>query len=136
MANYNRVVLCGNLVKKPEIRYTTGGTAVGGFTIAINRESTKDGVKKSEVSFIPIVVWGKTAENCEKYLDKGKPALLEGRLQQQSWVSKDGEKKTRLEVVADSVQFLGQATTNNQPAGRTEEVADMFEGESMDDVPF
>lgn len=130
MANFNRVVLCGNLVKKPETRYLQSGMAVGSFTIALNRKSKE----KDEVSFIPITVWDKLAENCEKFLDKGSPALLEGRLNQKSWTTKEGEKRTCLEVVAENVQFLGNAKAGEQDSPRMSDAKAIFE--TNNDVPF
>ena len=133
MANFNRVVLCGNLVRKPETRYLQSGMAVGNFTIALNRKSKE----KDEVSFIPITVWDKLAENCEKYLDKGSPVLLEGRLNQKSWTTKEGEKRTCLEVVAENVQFLGSnANAAGPDSQRVEDAKAIFESPAVDDVPF
>jgi single-strand DNA-binding protein len=107
-ASLNKVFLMGNLTRDPELRYVPSGTAVANFTVAVNR-AYKDsaGEKKEEVSFIRVVVWGKMAEICGEYLTKGRPVLVEGRLKTRSWEGQDGQKRNVLEVVANSVQFVG-----------------------------
>ncbi|MCB0383783.1 MAG: single-stranded DNA-binding protein [Bdellovibrionales bacterium] len=106
MANLNRVLLIGRLTRDPELRYTPNGSAVADFGLAVNKNwKDKDGQKQEEVCFIDIVVWGKSAENCHKYLDKGRMAFIEGRLKLDTW-EKDGQKRSKLHVVADTVQFL------------------------------
>lgn len=117
MANLNKVFLMGNLTRDPELRHTTQGTAVASFSIAVNRSyKGSDGDWKKEVSFFNIVAWGKAGENCAKYLAKGKPIFVEGRLQNRSYETNDGQKRTVTEIVADNVQFLaasGQASSEN-----------------------
>jgi single-strand DNA-binding protein len=104
----NKVFLMGNLTRDPELRYVPSGTAVANFSVAVNRVyKDKAGEKKEEATFVRVVVWGKIAEVCGEYLTKGSPVLVEGRLQSRSWEGQDGQKKNTLEVVADSVQFLG-----------------------------
>ena len=134
MPNYNRVILVGHLTRDPELRYTPNGAAVCNFDLAVNRSYTdKAGNKKDEVCFITIVVWQKTAEACGKYLAKGRPCLVEGYLQQRSWETPEGQKRTKHEVVAERVQFLG----DGKPHGEGERAR---EGErppmSDDDIPF
>jgi single-strand DNA-binding protein len=108
MANYNRVILIGNLTRDPELRYTPGGAPVCNFDLAVNRTyTTQAGERREEVCYITIVTWGKQAETCAEYLNKGRPALVEGRLTQRSWETPDGQKRSKHEVVADRVQFLG-----------------------------
>jgi single-strand DNA-binding protein len=108
VASLNRVILLGYLTRDPELRYTPTGSPVSRFSIAINRVYTAtNGEKREEVSFIPIVVWGKQAENCNQYLNKGRLVLIDGRLRQRSWESQQGEKRNIIEVVAYRVQFLG-----------------------------
>ena len=108
MASLNRVLLIGNLTRDPELRYTPGGAAVCEFAIAINRNYTsKTGEKKDEVTFIDIVAWARQAEICAEYLKKGRPVFVEGRLTQDRWEQPDGQKRSRIRVTADRVQFLG-----------------------------
>lgn len=108
MVNVNRVIVAGNLTRDPELRYTPSGLAVTKFGIAINRVyTTSDGERREEVDYIPIVVWGKQAESCSQYLSKGRPVLIDGRLQYRSWETPEGQKRSAIEVVAFRVQFLG-----------------------------
>jgi single-strand DNA-binding protein len=109
MANLNKVLLMGNLTRDPEVRYTPKGTAVAELGIAVNRTySGENGEKREEVTFVDVTVWGRTAENAGEYLKKGRPVFIEGRLQLDSWEDKtSGQKRNKLKVVADNVQFLG-----------------------------
>lgn len=108
MASLNKVLLMGNLTKDPELRYTPNGSAVADFGLAINRTYTSNGEKKEETCFVDINVWGKQAESTSKYLQKGSPAFIEGRLQLDQWDDKEtGKTRSRLRVVAERVQFLG-----------------------------
>jgi single-strand DNA-binding protein len=108
MANFNRVILLGNLTRDPELRYTPNNAPVCSFDLAVNRSyTTQAGERREEVCFITIVAWGKQAETCAEYLSKGRPALVEGRLTQRSWETPEGQKRSKHEVVADRVQFLG-----------------------------
>ena len=132
MVAFNRVILAGNLTRDPETRFTPSGTAVTGFSIAVNRRYKLNNEVKEEVSFFDIVVFGKMGENCAEYLSKGRPVLVEGRLKQRSWES-DGVKRSKIEVVADNVQFLGgsrgASAEGSQGAGPAPETPD-------DDIPF
>ena len=131
MANFNRVYLIGNLTRDPELRYIPSGTAVANFGLATNRVyTTQDGERKEEVCFVDIVTWAKTAENCANYLSKGSPIFIEGRLQYDSWETEDGQKRSRLRVVADRVQFLGGRRADEAGAPGMDEV------EADDDIPF
>jgi len=116
MANFNKVILMGNLTRDPELRYTPKGTAIAKLGLAINRYwTTETGEKKEEVTFVDVDVFGRTAENCGQFLRKGRPVLVEGRLRYEQWDDKQtGQKRSRLGVVAETVQFLGS------PAGGTE----------------
>ncbi|MFH0771166.1 MAG: single-stranded DNA-binding protein [Candidatus Omnitrophota bacterium] len=118
MANLNKVFLMGNLTRDPELRYIPSGSAVATFTVAANRTYVlQSGEKKEEVSYVRVVVWAKMAEVCGEYLSKGSPVFVEGRLQSRSWETQQGEKRSTLEVVAQSVQFLGRGKdTKGQPA--------------------
>jgi single-strand DNA-binding protein len=106
----NRVILIGRLTRDPELKYTTNGTAVATFTLAINRRFNKD-----ETDFIDIVTWKGLAENCANYLGKGRLAAVEGRLQVRSYEAKDGQKRKVTEVVADDVRFLDKGGTGSAP---------------------
>jgi single-strand DNA-binding protein len=107
MANFNRVILMGNLTRDPEIRYTPSGTAVGDLRMAVNRKyRTPDGQDREETCYVGVTVWRKQAETCGEYLRKGSPILVEGRLKYDEW-EKEGQKQSRLSVVAERVQFLG-----------------------------
>ena len=108
MASVNRVILIGNLGRDPELRYTQGGSAVANFTLATNeRWRDKDGNNQERTEWHRIVVWGRSAENCAQYLQKGRSAYVEGRLQTREWEDKDGNKRNTTEVNALTVQFLG-----------------------------
>ena len=109
MANFNKVILLGNLTRDPEVRYTPKGTAVADLGIAINRTYTaENGEKREEVTFVDVTFWGRTAENAGQYLKKGRPVFVEGRLQLDSWDDKQsGQKRTKLKVVGEILQFLG-----------------------------
>jgi single-stranded DNA-binding protein len=86
MANLNKVFLIGNLTRSPELRYTPSGTAVADLRMAVNRNyTTQGGEKREETCFLTVVVWGKQAESCGEYLDKGSPIMVEGRLQTRDW---------------------------------------------------
>ncbi|HZX47803.1 MAG TPA: single-stranded DNA-binding protein [Nitrospirota bacterium] len=106
MSGFNKVILLGNLTKDPEIRYTPNGTAVANFSLAVNRRFKQGGDVKDEVCYIDIVVFGKQAESCSQYVNKGDSVLIDGRLQQRRWETEDGQKRSRMEVVAQSVQFM------------------------------
>ncbi|MFQ5840085.1 MAG: single-stranded DNA-binding protein [Candidatus Methylomirabilales bacterium] len=108
MANFNKVILLGNLTRDPELRYTPGGQAVCNLDLAVNRSyTTQGGERRDEVCYITVVVWGKQAETCAEYLCKGRGALVEGHLQQRSWETPEGQKRSKHEVVAERVQFIG-----------------------------
>src|SRR4051794_2468521 len=109
MASVNKVFLIGNLTRDPVLRYTPNGSAVTDLGVATNRTyMTKDGEKREEVTFIDVTVWNRQAETCCQYLKKGQPVHIEGFLKMDSWDDKaTGEKRTKLKVEADRVQFLG-----------------------------
>ena len=108
MASLNRVIIVGNLTKDPELKFIPSGQAVCNLRMATNRKwKAANGEWKDEVTYVSVVVWGKSAEACGEYLKKGSPALVEGRLQSRSWETDNGEKRSILEVVAERVQFLG-----------------------------
>ena len=107
MASFQKVIILGNLGKDPEVRFTGSGQPVCNFSLATNESWTdKSGQKQERTEWHRIVVWGKSAENCGKYLAKGRQALVEGRLQTREY-EKDGQKHYQTEIVATSVQFIG-----------------------------
>jgi len=109
MANFNKVILLGNLTRDPELRYTPKGMAIAKIGLAINRNWTSEsGEKKEEVTFVDVDIFGRTAENVAQYMKKGRPIMIEGRLRLDQWDDKQtGQKRSRLGVVAETVQFLG-----------------------------
>ncbi len=116
MSSFNKVVLMGNLTRDPEIRYTPDETAVAGLGLAINENfKNKAGEVVEKVCFVDITVWGKSAENCGKYLKKGSGALVEGKLQLDQWETDDGQKRQKLTVRADRVVF-----TDKKPNAKPE----------------
>lgn len=107
MASLNKVIIAGRLTRKPELRKTPNGIAVTDLLVALNREFvTLNGEKQQEVCFVDVVVWGKQAEICVQVLDCSSTVLVEGRLQLDTWMGKDGEKRCKLRVAAERVQFL------------------------------
>ncbi|HUL53469.1 MAG TPA: single-stranded DNA-binding protein [Opitutaceae bacterium] len=108
MAYLNKVFLIGNLTRDPELRVTPKGTAICQFGLAVNRQyKDESGATRDETAFIDIEAWGKQGELCSKYLQKGSPAFIEGRLRFDSWEDKQsGQKRNKLKVVLDNVQFL------------------------------
>ena len=110
MANFNKVILLGNLTRDPEVRYTPKGTAVAEVGLAINRfiPASDGGEKREETTFVDVTLWGRTAEIAGEYLKKGRPVLIEGRLQLDTWDDKtSGQKRSKLKVVGESMQLLG-----------------------------
>jgi single-strand DNA-binding protein len=106
MASVNRVVLLGNLTRDPELRHTQGGTAICELRLAVNdREKGSDGEWRDRAGYYDIIVWGKQAENCAQYLTKGRAIALDGKLRFEEW-EKDGQRRSRVKIVADNVQFI------------------------------
>jgi len=147
MANFNKVILAGNLTRDPELRHTTKGMAVARLGLAINRRwKSETGEMKEEVTFVDVDAFGKTAETLSKYLKKGRPILVEGRLRFDTWEDKQtGQKKSKLGVVMDSFQFMDSGRANDggdpSPARPTPDAAPAASEptaarEPDDDVPF
>ena len=109
MASFNKVILVGNLTRDPELRYTPSGKAIAKVGMAVNRTWTSEsGEKKEEVTFVDVDIFGRTAENVSQYMRKGSSMLIDGRLRLDQWDDKQtGQKRSKLGVVAESVQFLG-----------------------------
>ena len=106
--NVNRIFLAGNLTRDPELKYLPSQMAVADFGMAINREwKDKGGEKKSEVCFVDCVAFGRIAENINKYVKKGDPFFVEGRLQFSQWETEGGQKRSKLKALVENFQFLG-----------------------------
>lgn len=137
----NRVILIGNLGGDPELRYTQSGSAVCNFSIATN-EKWKDGngQLQEHTEWSKIVVWGKQAENCEKYLSKGRQVAVEGKLRTNKWTDSDGIDRWSTEIVAQNVQFLSGgdgAATGGGRQQRTPPPQESFDQSfNDDDIPF
>lgn len=113
----NRVILAGNLTRDPQVRFLANEKAVANFGLAINnRYKAADGTQKEDTVFVDIEAWGRTAELVGQYLTKGRACLVEGRLRLDTW-EKDGQKNSKLKVVADNVQFLDFGNRGERPAG-------------------
>jgi len=145
MASYNRVLLMGNLTRNPEIRYTPSGTAVADIGLAINENfKNKAGEMVEQTCFVDVVVWGRQAETSAEYLHKGSPVFVEGRLQLDQWENQQGEKRSKLRVRADRVQFLGTPGKGTEPSAAPAALASQTapvvppapQVEDEDDVPF
>ena len=108
MANFNKVFLMGNLTRDPQLRYTPSQQPVCSFGVAVNRKwKAADGQMKEDVCFVDCTAWGRTAETIQKYLNKGRPVFIEGRLTYSSWDGQDGKKRSKLEVTVEQFQFIG-----------------------------
>ncbi len=144
MANINRVVLVGNLTRDPELRHTPSGTSVCKLRIAVNtrQKSSETGEWGDKPNYFDVTVWGNQAESCSQYLSKGRPIAIDGRLDWREWEAQDGSKRQAVEIIADTVQFLGSRGDGdgggNQfvPAGAAAEVADFTPSAADDDIPF
>jgi single-strand DNA-binding protein len=154
MANFNKVILAGNLTRDPEVRYTPKGTAIAKLGMAINRTwKTETGETKEEVTFVDVDAFGRTAEVISQYLKKGRPILVEGRLKLDQWDDKQtGQKRSRLGVILETFQFLdsgrgdggggggGSRSAPSAPPAGAPSAPDAPEPEAPapeeDDVPF
>ena len=118
MANFNKVLLVGNLTRDPELKHTPSNQAVAQIGLAVNRNfQTKDGEKREETTFVDCEAWGRTAEVMSQYLAKGRPVLVEGRLKLDQWQDKDGNNRSKLKVVIENFQFLGGRGEGGQGGG-------------------
>jgi single-strand DNA-binding protein len=130
MASYNKVLLMGNLTRDPELRMTPKGTAIAQISIAVNRKFRDDqGNDREEVTYVDVEAWGKQAEVIQKYLTKGRPIFVEGRLRLDSWEDKTTkEKRSKMKVVLENFQFLGERS--GQGGGEFQEGGASFERSS------
>ncbi len=131
MANFNKVMLMGRLTRDPELRFTPNGAAVASFGLAVNRRYKQGEEMKEEVCFVEITVWGKQGENCAQYLHKGSNAFIEGHLRFHTWEADGGQKRSKLDVMANTVQFL------DRPGSAKDDMSsDAQGGGEKDDIPF
>ena len=147
MANFNKILLAGNLTRDPQLSYLPSQTAVVEFGLAVNRTWTgKDGQKKEETCFIECKAFARQAETINKYLSKGRPVLIEGRLKFDSWTAQDGSKRSKHSVIVETFQFLASGQSQGQGGGQsqgygggassTPVVGDAGPALSDDDIPF
>jgi len=148
MANYNRVILLGNLTRDPELRYIPSGTAVSEIGLAVNDRVKRDGQWVEEPTFVDITLWGRTAEVANEYLSKGSSVLIEGRLKFDTWETNDGQKRSKLRVVGERMQMLGGRGSGGGggEGGRRSSSSNEYqtadtgpsepEGPADDDIPF
>lgn len=131
--NFNRVMLMGYLTRDPQLSYTPNQSAVVDFGMAMNRKWTgQDGTAHDETCFVDCLAFGKTAENINKYTQKGKPLFIEGRLNFDSWTAQDGSKRSKLRVTVESFQFVGG---NDDPDGRAQKAAEQVPA-ATESTPF
>ncbi|MBU1356416.1 MAG: single-stranded DNA-binding protein [Candidatus Edwardsbacteria bacterium] len=146
LAELNRVFLIGRLTKDPEVRQTSNGTPVTNFSIAINRKyKSASGELKEDTTFVGIVAWQKLAELCQQFLAKGRAVLVEGKMQNRSWETEDGQKRSTLEIRADRIEFLdrepraagtsGPSPDSGSPEGQPSG-PEVSPDKSDDDLPF
>ena len=108
MANFNRVIVAGNLTRDPQLSYTPSNTPVCEFGMAINRKwRDRDGNSKDEVCYVDLIAYARQAEVINQYMGKGRPMLVEGRLRFRQWTSKEGQNRSKLDVVVENFTFLG-----------------------------
>jgi single-strand DNA-binding protein len=142
-ASINRVVLVGNLTRDPELKQLPSGSSVCSLRIAVNsRRKDETGQWADKPNYFSVSVFGNQAESCSQYLSKGRPVAIDGRLEWREWQAQDGSKRESVEIVADSVQFLGSRgdaageTPQFVPAGAAGENADFATSAADDDIPF
>ena len=145
MANINRVVIEGNLTRDHELRQLAGGNSVCKLRVAVN-ERVKDresGQWSDKPNYFDVTVWGNQGESCAQYLAKGRPVAVDGRLDWREWDAQDGTKRQAVEIIADSVQFLGSRQDSEGggqpqfvPSGAQAENADFGSSAADDDIPF
>jgi len=144
MASFNRVILAGNLTRDPQLSYTPSNTPVCEFGLATNRKwRDKDGNNKEDVCFVDITAYGRQAEVINQYMSKGRPILVEGRLRFSQWTNKEGQKRSKLDVIAENFTFLGGGGGGGggqgarQNGGGQEQPAPDHEGPVPDsEIPF
>jgi single-strand DNA-binding protein len=140
MANYNKILLMGNLTRDPQLSYTPSQTAVVDFGLATNRRWTaQDGSQREETCFVDCRAFGRQAENMNKYLSKGRLVFIEGRLTFDTWTAQDGTKRSRHRVTVENCQFMpgsGAAGGEQESANSTGADYESAPQKSDDDIPF
>lgn len=150
---FNKVILMGNLTRDPEVRTTPNGQSVANFSLAVNRTwKGADGNQQEAVSYIDCVAWGRTGEVIAQYIQKGRPILVSGRLDQRSW-EQDGQKRSKVEVIVEDFNFVGggsgssdfggsnstpRASSSSSKKNDEVEIEDIKDDEAinLDDIPF
>jgi single-strand DNA-binding protein len=138
----NRVTLIGRLTRDPELKYIQSGSAVANFTIANNKiYTTSNGERKEDVSFFDCVAWGKLGETVAEYMQKGRRVAVEGRLQQRRWEDQEGNKKSKIEIIADGIQFLDSKSGSDTSTDSIQDIPQPVSAGgdnpfSDDDIPF
>jgi single-strand DNA-binding protein len=118
MASYNKVILMGNLTRDPEMRVTANGHTICKMGLAVSRSyTTREGERREEATFVDVDAFGKQAEVLAKYMRKGRPIMVEGRLKLDQWESNEGQKRSKLGVVLESFQFMGGPRDENEEGG-------------------
>jgi len=141
MADINVVILVGRLTRDPELRYTPAGTAVTSFGLAVNNRRKVGDEWKEEPCFVDVKIFGRMAETSSEYLSKGRQCAIEGRLSYSKW-EKDGQTRSKLEVIANNIQFLGQGQGQQGrggervPGADTDPLADISGGPDLNEPPF
>ncbi len=137
MANFNKVLLMGNLTRDPQLSYTPNQTAVVDFGLAVNRKwKSRDGEDRDETCFIDCRAFGRTAENINKYMSKGRPLFVEGRLTFDSWTSQDGTKRSKHRVTVENFQFLPATPPREANQTQQSETKEGSNNTDTDDIPF
>ena len=148
MANFNKVLLMGNLTRDPQLSYLPSQTAVVEFGLATNRKwKGQDGSMKEDTCFVDCQAFGKTAENINKYCKKGNPLFVEGRLKFDSWTAQDGTKRSKHRVTVENFQFLSSGQAGGSPASQVSPASAeeqtyqpdehaQGQGQTGDDIPF
>jgi single-strand DNA-binding protein len=143
MANYNKIIIMGNLTRDPDYKQLGNGQALCRLTIANNRtyKNRQTGATVSDVCFVDVDVWGPQAESCRQYLQKGRPVLVDGRLKLENWKDNEGKPRSKHLIVAESVTFLGsgQGSENASQEGSSAKVTGPLGGgeiEFKDESPF
>lgn len=137
MAGFNKVFLMGNLTRDPQLSYTPNQTAVVDFGLATNRKWTsKDGERREETCFVDCRAFGRMAENINKYLTKGRPIFMEGRLTFENWTAQDGTKRSRHRVTVENFQFLPGTAADGVDQNTSDADSQMEQPTKTDDIPF
>ena len=141
MASFNKVILMGNLTRDPELRVTNTGLSICKLSLAVNRTyTTKEGDSKDETTYVDIDAFGRQAETLSKYLQKGRPIMVEGRLKLDQWETNEGQKRSKLGVILENFQFIGgrdsASSTSATNANSEPEAPQSNGGFEDDDVPF